>query len=599
MEGATAGQATAGALQVRPRALLARRRRNAVPCARMPVCAIRAPEPEGATVRRAIEFDLETRTPNATRFTTPGGMHANAAFIERQKKTVRGHLTAHFNAWRPGLFVTTVEGLTIPNRITVSLTRIAGGKLDRHDNNRMAFKGVVDSIAAWIGPKDHEAIYVWDYPEPEVRRGCKRVRIVIDDLDPRPDRPPVVLAAVVTERKTKEAKMRARTTGEQAAAKVARRLFWKRRKPRAAPLQHSTYGAVAVDAGGIALNGKPTATDLRDAYEGAMRRTKAPPFTADTMPADLAAMRAQARSVQCPECLGMPGGPCEDLVREVAWEYGVHASRARAAGLPPYPSAAELDAGMRPVREDVECGICDGKGAVPGMQGHPRCDDCNGTGKAKRWRWVMGPAKRAEGSKPDKAGRNVTGSAECHGTRRMSRPDGDPGEERSPRQLVPCPRASCFAALDVPCVDDPGGVFVFGVHVERAAAAGVRLTGDCPQPKRAPQAEPSTNGRRVIAGPRSLPAYLVAPWAALCRNCEGFGDVHAGEASGTKESACDACGGRQARPLRWPACDGADPPRTVLVPVPERHRARWGERVKVTRREGVLSGDRCWIYETI
>jgi hypothetical protein len=59
----------------------------------------------------------------------------------------------------------------------------------------------------------------------------------------------------------------------------------------------------------------------------------------------------------------------------------------------------------------------------------------------------------------------------------VMKPDGDPGEELSPQRLKPCPRFSCMAALDLPCKRDgtQDESFAYGVHVERAAAAGVHV----------------------------------------------------------------------------------------------------------------------------
>ncbi len=70
-------------------------------------------------------------------------------------------------------------------------------------------------------------------------------------------------------------------------------------------------------------------------------------------------------------------------------------------------------------------------------------------------------------------------------------------DELSPRVLVPCDRASCFAALGRPCIED-GGDMIHGVHVERARAAGVLIARE-----RGRVAAPSahvvgTKSRRIV-----------------------------------------------------------------------------------------------------
>lgn len=118
------------------------------------------------------------------------------------------------------------------------------------------------------------------------------------------------------------------------------------------------------------------------------------------VPEDVAAMRAQARSVACPVCPAVnvtavvpaSGGECIDVPNNPEpFEYGVHVARARAAGLPPFPCAADLDAGARPVR--VPCGCDDGKvpdrrDVKPGVE-RVVCGDCNGT-KWGPWTWLPG-----------------------------------------------------------------------------------------------------------------------------------------------------------------------------------------------------------------
>lgn len=68
---------------------------------------------------------------------------------------------------------------------------------------------------------------------------------------------------------------------------------------------------------------------------------------APDIPSDIAAMRAQARMVPCPTC-DVQAGECLD-VPGARWDLGVHEARLTAAGLPPTPSVADLNAGLRPI----------------------------------------------------------------------------------------------------------------------------------------------------------------------------------------------------------------------------------------------------------
>lgn len=68
---------------------------------------------------------------------------------------------------------------------------------------------------------------------------------------------------------------------------------------------------------------------------------------AGEMPAALAAMRSQARSVECPVCGSDVGSECRDVPGE-GFDLGVHLARRAVAGLPPTPSVAVLNTGVRP-----------------------------------------------------------------------------------------------------------------------------------------------------------------------------------------------------------------------------------------------------------
>lgn len=47
--------------------------------------------------------------------------------------------------------------------ITVDLTRVSAGKLDSHDNLRVAFKGLVDQVAEAYGKPDCDPAFTWNY----------------------------------------------------------------------------------------------------------------------------------------------------------------------------------------------------------------------------------------------------------------------------------------------------------------------------------------------------------------------------------------------------------------------------------------------------
>lgn len=200
----------------------------------------------------------------------------------------------------------------------------------------------------------------------------------------------------------------------------------------------------------------------------------------------------------------------------------------------------------------------------------------------KRQKGAKGPrkAEKAKGwsALAQKAGRGqgMTQAARAKFAREVLGPGGD--EERSPRQVKPCPRASCFAALDVPCKLLPGDLVVHGVHAERAQAAGV-VGIALPHPR-----APGTTGKRTLvpSGPRRVPVFVALPWrrsrCATCGGC-GFGDAPDGA---DPVVACDECGGSGKGPERLtlePRIDGRSAPRCLRYRVPGEHVARWGAEV--------------------
>ena len=195
---------------------------------------------------KSVEFDLVTKSPNAG---VRGGasmnaVHAAKRAIEKARATVTDALK--YLAPAPPHSIAP-EGYGSANRITVTLTRIATGLLDEHDNLRMAFKPTADAVAAWLGMKDNDPRIVWEYrPEKAPglsaqgpcpvclmgsgrpctvlagrkmqvgfhveRRTPPRVRITVSDLVQAPARPPVVLASTAPQKRPK-AKKKAQGNG--------------------------------------------------------------------------------------------------------------------------------------------------------------------------------------------------------------------------------------------------------------------------------------------------------------------------------------------------------------------------------------------------
>lgn len=192
-------------------------------------------------------------------------------------------------------------------------------------------------------------------------------------------------------------------------------------------------------------------------------------------------------------------------------------------------------------------------------------------------------------------------------------PDRDPGEERSARDLAPCP--TCRMMIHVGCNHEVPGRMVFGVHISRAIAAGLHVPDD----DRA-KVKPA----RALRGPRKLvPAArpagqavlpILAAWCALpweqapCASCEGVrrigGDSLTEAARLAVQSRCPTCGGTgraKGRVLtRAARYDGLDePPTTITASVPAEHVQRYGSTVTLTRQKFTSGATGpCWVYAT-
>lgn len=178
--------------------------------------------------------------------------------------------------------------------------------------------------------------------------------------------------------------------------------------------------------------------------------------------------------------------------------------------------------------------------------------------------------------------------------RPKGRPDGDPGEELAARLLVPCPR--CRAEVKAPCVGP--GTAVYGVHVERAQAAGHigLLPLDWRGSETAPK--PARTGVRKMAqrvAPQQARLPLARCYAALpyqqptCSACGGSGRC-------SDEGPPDPCGpclGTGATGMRLviePRVDGLRPPASLAYTVPEQHRTRWGKSITLYPRPVTARG---------
>lgn len=135
---------------------------------------------------RSVEFELKTKSEANMRFASQAGMFAKSARVKDQRDVVRGVLSSAFGAPPPG-HVTTPKGWTVPNAITITITRLAPGELDTNTNLPMAFKAVCDEIAAWLGVDDRDKRLTWSFGQEKTAAGVYRVRIEIADATPGED----------------------------------------------------------------------------------------------------------------------------------------------------------------------------------------------------------------------------------------------------------------------------------------------------------------------------------------------------------------------------------------------------------------------------
>ena len=64
--------------------------------------------------------------------------------------------------------------------VVVTLTRIAPGTLDEHDNLRIGFKHAVDQVAEWLGAKDNHPGITWCYGQRKGKAGEYAAEISVE-----------------------------------------------------------------------------------------------------------------------------------------------------------------------------------------------------------------------------------------------------------------------------------------------------------------------------------------------------------------------------------------------------------------------------------
>ena len=164
-------------------------------------------------------------------------------------------------------------------------------------------------------------------------------------------------------------------------------------------------------------------------------------------------------------------------------------------------------------------------------------------------------------------------------------------DERSAVHVVPCP--ACGVEKGIVCTTG-GGRRAYGVHVARAAAAGIIVPDDDRAHLRPARA---SNGQRrtVPSAGSALPCWAALPWEQTpCDECGGttfampaYTPERCGQCKGTGRK------GLVVAPLK--GYDGSET--TITVRVPEPHRAAHGYAITITRRLSRVSGAACWLYE--
>jgi len=363
-------------------------------------------------MRRVIEFDLVTKSEANRRGNSTIAQVIHAKEVKAQRAAVRDVLRAHLGTPPPlhvvqlgdGAFTRpgpSAIGYTVPNKLTINLTRIAPGTLD-DDNIGASLKHVRDEIAAWCGtPNDRDPLYKWSVPPAQEKAAPGVYRVRIEILDKLTGEERVVKlaetrsAAVEAERRVKKAisaqvKARGIYHAEDAAKGASSSARAKAERAFAKVTGKAREAARRIE----------DPLELGDHHADARRPTPPRP---DRDPGE----ERSAKSVTgCTTCGAAMGFPCvrsgvERLV------FGVHVARARAAGL----YVPEDDRGaVKPARaprgarklapvaqlplqrafvalpwEQPACRTCFGadRRVSEGLTPCADCPDCAGTGRGK------------------------------------------------------------------------------------------------------------------------------------------------------------------------------------------------------------------------
>lgn len=498
---------------------------------------------------RSVEFDLETWSPNAERFSSDRGRHARDNKIKAQRKAVRETLNRAFGAVVPMPSVL-VGNVMQPNRIRVRFTRIAAGTLDAEENLPMAFKHVKDEIAEWCGfSNDRNPIFAWGpYDQEKAAPHVLRVRLVIEDLAPGDPRR-VALAATAH-------------IAREDTARVKKRIAEEQKKRNAVQVYRTDKGARAASSGARARAeaafAKMTGTPLEARVVIGMLNAAPDLETAERM------MVAHARK---PTATDLRDAAERRLVRAP-----LHASREEAQ--------AECDRANAPLVIDAAgverlraFGEAHPKGYTP-----PRDP---GEDLKRELGWPTATVLR------------------------------DPGDEARPEALADC--ETCRAKVGTRCTRIGEERLVYGVHVSRARAAGLTVPADDRAAVRPARSKIGANVQKsgqmftrklaTVPGQARLvarQAFVAYPWRQpVCDACSGEGRHHVDGAESWTCSRCDGRGHRLRDLTREPLLEDvrSDRPQATFN-VPLAHRARWGDQVTLYRREWDLPGrGRCWVYD--
>lgn len=269
---------------------------------------------------RSVEFDLETRSEANMRFASRAGMMAKSDRVKRQRAAVRDVLRSRQAS--PPMLQLVHTGMATPNRIRVTLTRIAPAELD-DDNLRPALKAVRDEVATWIGVDDRHGAVAWSYEQERGAAHVYRVRIRVEDDGPGDPR------VVVLPETASAGRAAAATVNRKVAAAVKRA-----HDPEASSRASSSSARGKAEAAFARMTGKPPTLETltegqKDAAAAIIRHHygPAPLDPGEERPArDLAPCTSCGVAIGLP-CIDVPGAPG---LRRV---HGVHVARARAAGL--------------------------------------------------------------------------------------------------------------------------------------------------------------------------------------------------------------------------------------------------------------------------